>query len=238
MCKKLKVSNGALINKKTRLALGPFLESGDYITLNQLFVIMGVKLRGNDFRLKTWLNKGFPLRYQQRGKKKIRIVKIDEFWKWADENRSLVDFSRLEKNILGIEPDWVKQQRMLDYKVNMLFKRTPWTDMEDKKLLMLLKEYKYTYLDLSKKLHRTSAAIEKRIRDLGYKERPLRADNKKCSAREFEEIISLISQGANYSLISAYLNKSEKAIRGRIYREFGIEDIDEVRKKIKNKEGK
>lgn len=160
---------------------------------------------------------------------------LEEFWEWAEKNRSFIDFSRMEENILGLEPAWVKEQRKIDIKNKTAYKTTPWTDLEDKKLLRLLREFKYSYLDLSKKLNRTCGAILRRICDLGYRERPVKADNHtKWTDDEFSTLSELIKQGLSYSLIAEIIGKSEKAIRGRVYQMYLTENIDKVRAYIGN----
>lgn len=49
-------------------------------------------------------------------KNRFRVIDIDAFWKWAEDNKSILDFSRFEKYGLGAEPDWVDVKRKADYK--------------------------------------------------------------------------------------------------------------------------
>ena len=141
----------------------------------------------------------------------------------------------MEENILGLEPGWVKEQRKIDIETKIAYKKTPWTEIEDKKLLRLLREFKYSYLDLSKKLNRTSGAIQRRICDLGYRERPIKADNHISWTQEESSLIGeLIKQGLSYPLIAEVIGKSEKAIRGKIYNMYLTENLDKVRAYIGN----
>lgn len=201
-------------------------------------IALGLGLSGSGYKEISWIkNRNFPIKYKTNDKCKFKVVYINEFWEWAEKNRSFIDFSKMEENILGKEPDWVKQQRRVDYMATNAYKITPWTAAEDRYLLHLLRKFKYTYLDLSKKLKRTSGAIQRRICDLGYKERPIKADNKIAwTDDEIQQLIELIKQGMNYMLMAEIFNKSDKAIRGKVYREFGSEDLDKVRNALKEGE--
>jgi len=168
---------------------------------------------------------------------RVRVVCIEQFWQWAKKNRSLIDFSKLEENILGAEPEWVKKQRKLDYQTSALFKVTPWTDSEDRKLLLLLKEYKYTYVDLSKKLNRTTGAIQRRIAVLQPRERPIEEDNQiKWTDEECIKLIELINQGAKYPLIADKLTKNDEVVRSKVYHMFKTKNLDKVREILKKED--
>lgn len=39
----------------------------------------------------------------------FKIIYLDEFWKWAEKNRSFLDFSKMEPLALGKEPGWVNE---------------------------------------------------------------------------------------------------------------------------------
>lgn len=226
-------SENAIKIKAQRLGLGAFLEAGDYITFNQLSLVMGSGTIST-YKLTSWVkNRGFPVKSKKVGQNRFRVVYLEDFWKWAEENRAFVDFAKLEKNSLGKEPDWLKEQRKADIKKAMSYKMTPWTPAEDNELKRLLKTYRYTYHDLAKRLSRTCGAIQRRICDLGLKERPLKVDNMiKWTESELSQLAELIKCGMPYSLIAEELNKSDKAIRGKVYAAYKTENLDFVMKMI------
>ena len=78
-----------------RLGLGSFFENGDYVTLNQIYqALRGRNVSG--YQKKSWEeNRGLPVHIKRLSEKRVRVVYIDEFWKWADENRSFIDFSKM-----------------------------------------------------------------------------------------------------------------------------------------------
>lgn len=228
-------TESAVINKKIRLKLGAFLESGEYVTWNQLLKAVGCS-GGNDYKNISWIeNRGFPIKTKRVSNNSFKVVYLEEFWDWAEKNRNFIDFSKMEENILGLEPTWVKQQRKLDYERNQKIKTIPWTKAEDEKLKRLLKEFKYSYIELSKILSRSNGAIQRRILDLKLKERPIKADNLiNWTDDEFATLTELIKKGLSYSLIAEIIGKSEKAIRGRVYQMYLTENIDKIRAYIGN----
>jgi hypothetical protein len=216
--------------KKNRLKLGAFLESGEYVTLNQLFIALG---RGSAHTYSTisWIkNRNLPVKSKTVGKCKFRVVYLEDCWKWAEKNRSFIDFSKVEENILGKEPKWVKEQRKADLLKKSKIIATPWTKKEDTYLHNLLKMFKYSYSDLSKRLHRSEGAIQRRICDLGLKERPLRESSHSIWEEwQLEKLKECINKGYGYELMSDIIGKSVKAIRGKTYVLYGSENLDKVR---------
>ena len=228
----LKRSPNAIIVRKDRLKLGSYLERGEYVTYNQLMSILGISNGASAYRSISWVqNRAFPVREKRVLNNTFRVVCLNEFWKWAEKNRSMINFSRLEPNILGKEPKWVKLQRQLDADD---FKTTPWEKWEDEKLLFLLRKFEYGYYELSLELNRSSGAIERRVIDLGLKERPVKAENHiKWQTSEIEDMKHFISLGYNYKGLAKAIGKSDKAIRGRVYVLYGTENLDKAREIMK-----
>lgn len=231
LCKKLNRTKSAILVRVHRMGLPPFLESGEYITLNQLFVAVTGSMKSYSYKMRSWIeNRGFPVHYKKNDQCTWRVVYIDEFWKWAEKNRSFIDFSKMEPNILGKEPAWVAAQRRQDSKSNANYRKDPWTQREDSLLREYLKQFKYGYAELSKMLGRSAGAIQRRICDLNLKERPIKADNHKSWEEwHFQTLADMIRAGYSYGAIGETLGKSEKAIRGRVYDFYRTENADKVR---------
>lgn len=220
--------------KVARLGLGAFLMNGDYITFNQLLIALGMT-GGTDYMMKSWVqNRGFPIKYKKVNNNSFKVVFLKDFWKWAEKNKNFLDFVKFEENSLGEEPQWAKEKRKHDFMKNSKYINTPWTVVEDRKLEKLLKDYKYTYTDLSKLLRRTNGAIQRRICDIGLKERPLReSPHSVWEEWQLNLLEELINNGVSYEYMSDKIGKSAKAIRGKVYTLFGSENLDKARVKRK-----
>ena len=221
-------SINSIIVRKNRLKLGPFLESGDYVSLNQIskavygYVHKIYKFKTLPFTNKKVLNNHF------------RVISLTDFWKWMKENHQHFDFSRFEENTLGAEPEWVKEKRRRDTKRKLLIKTTPWSASENALLIQYLKQYKYSYKDLSAKLKRSDNAIQRQIITLGLKERPVKAPtHNSWNQKEKDIIVSMIIKGYDYVTITAHMpDRSEKAIRNMIFRIYGTENLTFVRRRL------
>lgn len=236
LCKKLGRSKNAIMVRVFRMGLPPFLESGDYITLNQLIAAVTGSKKTYSYKTISWIEKrGLPVHKKRNNECSWKVVYLDEFWKWAEENRSFLDFSKMEPLILGKEPGWLKEQRRHDFNENARYKKDPWTSHEDSTLKFYLKQHKYGYAELSKMLGRTAGAIQRRICDLGLMERPVKADNHiSWEEGDFQTLADMIREGCSYGAIGEVLGRSEKAVRGRVYDFYRTENADKVRSMLKD----
>ena len=223
--------------KASKLGLGRFLNHGEYVTLNQLYqALFGRNV--STYVLKSWIqDRGMPIHYKKRSNKsRVRIVYLDEFWEWAAKHRSFLDFSQMEEYALGWEPDWVADQRSKDFQKRLSHRTDPWTPLEDQRLRNLLAQNRFTWPEMSKELGRSEGAIARRIRDLKIEGRPIRANPHAGSwTPEAVDVLKAgILNGDPYSLIGQKIGKSEKAVRGYVYRIWNTEVADKVRKMIQD----
>lgn len=217
MAKKLNRPVGGLTDKLGRMKLGAFLENGDYITVHQLFLTIG-RCGGNDYTLKKWLKKGFPVKRKKVHSCSFNIIYLKDFWEWAKVYRMHIDFNKFKRLALGAEPEWVKDQRNADIAFSK-YKLIPWSLTEDNHLKSLLKLYKYTYPQLSTSMSRTEGAIKRRMVDLCIMERPLReSPHGIWSPEQIETVITMYNKGYRSTVISEYIDKSEQAINGKTER--------------------
>ena len=223
--------------KAQRMHLGAALENGDYITLNQLIAAVTGSEKSYSYKMKSWVeNRGLPVHKRKVDKNSFRVVYIDEFWVWAEQNKSFIDFSKMEPMILGKEPEWVDKQRRKDFEAYAIQRKDPWTPTDDERLRFYLKQQKYGYAELSEMLKRSAGAIQQRCIDLGLKDRPVKADNHGSCAlwndAMFDTVAEGINNGDSYSVIAAKIGKSEKAVRGKVYSVYLTENADKIRKMI------
>lgn len=234
ICKKLGRSKCAVRNKVKKLGLGPFLQNGDYITFRQVVDALGYN--GTSGKLvKSWIeNRKFPVRNKKVGRRLVRVVILEEFWRWAEKNQSFLDFSKFEPMTLGVEPNWVKKKREYDIKNKTITQKKLWTQKEDEYLIFLLNQYKYSYKDISQKMNRSEGAINRRIIDLKLKQRPIKADNYTPWTEEEKVLVKkMILEGASYELISRKLNnRGSLCVKSLIARMYKTEALDKVRNKI------
>lgn len=205
--------------KAQKMELGRHLHCGTEITLNELANALG-KGKSYSWLLNRWTRNGLPIKYKKSINKRYRVIDIDDFWKWAEFHRDIIDFSKFEINMLGKEPEWVNEKRRADIAAAR-YKRTPWTTEDDNNLISLLNSYKYSYRDISERLRRTEGAIKRRVLDLGLKQRPLKADNNRLwKEDEVKLLINLRNKGYSPEVISERFGgtRSALAIRGKLER--------------------
>lgn len=237
LSKKLGRTENAIVLKAQRLKLGPYLDaSGRYVSKNYLFKAICGKNSSGGYKNISWIkNKGLVTHKITRYKQTFDVIYLDEFWQWAFNNQSFLDFSNFEEYALGPEPEWVASKRRRDIRDSLKIKKSPWTEGEDKRLTRLLKEHKYGYKELSGLLKRTPSAIQRRICDLGLKERPIKADNHvRWTEQELLQLTMMIKDGCKYREMSEVLNKSSKAVQGLVFRYYLTERLDKVRAFIGN----
>ena len=228
-------SEGAIILRAQRLKLGAFLDAGDYITVNQLFKALGAG-RGDSYKLISWVkNRGLPIKKKKVRNCHFRIIKISDFWKWAHDNMDILDFTKMELYALGDEPEWVAEKRKTDSLRNRTRSLAKWSAVEDQRLEYLLNRKAYTTDQIAEELRRSEGAVVRRISTLKLKTKPLRnSPHTNWTTQELALLRQLISDGHNYQSISREIPRhSEKAIRGKVYLTFCTENLDKVRRIIK-----
>ena len=234
IAKRLGRTRDAVIVRVARLGLGAHLENSAMISFNVLIKELGFS-GGYEWQLQKSTEAGMKIHMQRVKDCSFRMVDIDEFWEFAEKNKHLIDFSRLEENALGAEPDWVKAKRTEDFKRKCVVKphNAKWTEAEDKELLRLLRTYRYTYPEIADRLRRSEGAIQRRVNDLGIKERPLKADNHTLwTEDQIQTLCQMIKDGSNYESMSRVLGKSSKAIRGKVFTVYLTENLAKVSKML------
>ena len=233
IAKKLNRSENSIHIKVQRLGLGAFLESGEYVSWNQFLKALGI-LGGSGYKQISWVrNRSFPIKTKKVNDCSFKVVYLEDWWKWAEQNKYFLDFSSFDNMALGEEPAWVKEKRRHDIEANRKYIKTPWTITEDKQLEKLCTDYKYTYSDISRRMRRTEGAIQRRCNDLKLIARPLRESPRSIwEDWQFTKLEELIDSGVNYEVMSEVIGKSVKAIRGKVYILYGTENLDKVRLKL------
>lgn len=222
IARKLKRTPLAVQLKAQRLKLGDARTHIDGITISQLSQVFDTHYG----IVRNWRDKyGLPVKSKVVANyKPVQYVTYKEFWKWADENRQMLDFARIPKLAIGPEPDWVAEKRKADElrKINKpMPHNTPWSDGDDKKLKWMLEQFKYTYPEISQELQRSQGAVKRRMLDLDIKLRPIHLNNhNKYSQEEVNTLIDMMETGYRFEEIAAELGNGRSALglRGKAER--------------------
>lgn len=213
-------SENAVIVRAQRMGLGAHLNSDYRMPFNQLMVaVFGEHSTG--YTKRRLIEAGLPVKKHRVNKCCFLVICPEDFWEWAEANKSLIDFKNFEPYAIGPEPEWAKVKRKYDQDKAIRTKKNhnqPWTAAEDARLSFLLKKGDRTYRDLQKDLQRTDAAIKRRIGTLGLKERPAREKNRKWTEGEIEVLLRMVEEGANWIQIGDRIGRSALAVRGKYER--------------------
>jgi hypothetical protein len=232
IAKALKRTVNAVKVRAQRLGLGAVLNSGDYVTFNQFIRVFQNCGTTAGYQMQSWVaNRGFPVHTKRVVNNTFRVVYLDEFWIWAEQHRSFLNFSKMEPLALGEEPDWVAAQRKIDAVSFAQQRKDPWTDYEDCRLTYLLMQHKYTWAEMSHELRRSAGAIQRRCCDLRLKERPVRdSPHNPWSDADLQKMADMLRRGCSYAMIGdACGGRSEKAVRGVVFTKYHTENADKVR---------
>jgi len=210
-------SEDAVLVMKNRMGLGAFLANGDYVSYSQLLMaVYGIDNAQSAYRENRKRGGGFPIRKKRVGDCSFKVVYLDDFWKWAEENKRLLDFTKLEENVLGAEPDWAKRKRRIDHECKV--KTDPWTPAEDAKLRRLIGQYKHTYTGIAVELRRSEGGVKRRLCSLGIPGRPLKAENRPWTDEETRILVAMYDDGYSFERIGAKLNRTGLCCRGKLER--------------------
>lgn len=202
--------------KAQRIGLGDPRMNFDGITVSQL-----AKAIGREYNvLKGWIKRyGMPVKKKVFNKAKVLVISYSDFWKWAEEYKELMNFSKMERNILGPEPEWAKVKRKADQlRSQKTWQSVDWTAAEDQRLVQILKT-DITYPELAHLFNRSEASIKRRIHDLNIKIRPVRLNNHiKYTPEEVRTLLNMAQDGYAYETIGRTLGKSALGVRGKLER--------------------
>ena len=220
LAKALGRSENAVVVRARRLGCGAHLAGDTRVSLHQLMLAIYGGVNMGSCTSNRLIREGLPVKWHIVKNNRFRVIDIDDFWKWAEENKSILDFSRFEKYSLGAEPDWVDVKRKADYKKLQLHGQhnAVWTKTEDDKLRYLLDKGTYTYTDLARELRHSEGAVKKRILDLKIDKRPVRVPSRKWTEEEIETLCKMVDQGYDFTLIAEKLNRTALATRGKYER--------------------
>lgn len=197
--KKLKRTESAIKEKCTRLGLTSALSNSGLLNTGDIAKVLGID------RKTVWnfiQYKGLP------AKKKVVLRKgeywridIDDFWKWLEKNKDLVDLSKMEKNILGVEPSWVDIKRKQDSR-NTSRRNKKWTKAE---IDYLKANYKIkTFKEIAAYLNRSLNSVNIKARKLKL----IKVVELNWQPIEVDTLIEMKKQGHTDKVIAEELGRS------------------------------
>ena len=117
IAKKLNRTVSSIKNKAASLGLGAAIENNyNGLTIKDISDLLGINI--NTISV-GWIGLGLKYKVQKISKSKsYRYVEIKDLYEFLEKNQNIWDSRNLEKNILGVEPDWLKEKRKLDKEKN------------------------------------------------------------------------------------------------------------------------
>ncbi|NGT65557.1 hypothetical protein [Clostridium perfringens] len=203
--------------KASYLKLGKWIDNIQYIKFRELIMALGYSESGYCYLKKKFKLLNFPMMSKKVSKMKVEVVDIEEFWKWAEKNKSELNFANFNEGVLGKEPNWVKEKRKSDQinpaKVNV---KKRWTKEEDNLLIAKVKSNTYTYKMISEDLFRTESAIKRRLMDLNVPYRPIPEGWKPWSEEEENKAIMLREKGYDCFAIGRILGRTQMSVDDKL----------------------
>ena len=215
IAKKLKRSISAIKLRTYRLGLDEFYAAGDLLLVRDLIEALGYSY--TEYVINKFKEYGLPIRYVGYNKRRYRKISIDDFWKWSEFNKDVVNFAFFEENNLGKEPKWVKEKRRID-KTNYANKRVFWTREQEFLLISKARTGRYTYADLASDFNRSEQAVRRKLFDLGEPPIAKKRKRERYSKEEEQKILEMREQGFDFSIIARQLKRSESGIKDKYNR--------------------
>lgn len=171
IARRLKRSPHAVRSKLNRLGHTSIRELNGSMSLTRLAEILDV----SRCVIKRWIDDyGLPAHqrnyYYYSCKKVHYSIYPDEFWKWAENHRELINFRKIAPYSLLPEPEWLEEERRKNKMIPIKDQKN-WTKDDDEKLLTLFYSG-LKYKEIGLELGRSTRSVQSRmarIRKLGNK---------------------------------------------------------------------
>lgn len=156
----------AIMRRLERLGASKHAETGT-ISANQLAKALNVDSKTITTHIKKKNLPAFKFRItkERKADNSPYYIQIERFWKWAENNKDLYNWTRYERKSLLPEPDWLDEAIEQSKKIPKN-RRKPWTSNEDKKLWHLYYEKGMLQKDIAKIMGRSVNGIERRLNRL------------------------------------------------------------------------
>lgn len=141
--------------KIKRLGLSNTKSFTGQLTMHELATLLKIDPKS----VKLWID-NHGLRYTKkatRNTRKFYFIKPEDFWDWAKNNKSRIDFSKIEKNAIVPEPCWVEGERSKQKRVNY----RAWTTVEINSMIELVATGT-PFSVIGKRLNRSPISIQRK----------------------------------------------------------------------------
>lgn len=114
--------------------------------------------------------KNFRSNYSAKDGKKISkrlfyYIDVKQFWKWAENNKDLINWYQVPYLALPPEPEWLEDRRKEDY-YKWVARPRPWTPEQDSQLWALYYREGIPQKKIANIMSRSKNGIEKRLKKL------------------------------------------------------------------------
>lgn len=165
IAKKMKRTVFSIKVKAVRMGLGAMIRNNyDVITVSDMVDLLNVT---RDRITDRWVKLGLKLKkIKLTNKMSYYTINWKDLMDFLETNQNEWDSRNVEKNMLGLEPEWLQEKRKRDTLENPLWYRK-WTEDEIKKAESLFKNGK-AYQEISSIIDRSEWAVANLLRNLGY----------------------------------------------------------------------
>ena len=165
IAKTMKRTVFAIKVKAVRMGLGPMIRNNyELITVSDISDLLNVT---RDRITTTWVKLGLKLKQKKlTSNASYYVITWNDLMTFLEVNQNEWDSRNVDINMLGVEPDWLKEKRIRDKEENPLWYRY-WTSEEIEQVENLFKDGK-TYLEIANILNRSEWAVANLLRSMGY----------------------------------------------------------------------
>lgn len=144
-----------------------------------------------------------------REKRKFWFIDVEEFWEWAEQNKERIDFSKIERNVLIPEPEWLEEEIRNPSKFL-------WTPLKETELIRLM-SLKRTHKEISEELGITLNQIRNKLQSLRAQGRLAKTIRLHWSEKEMNLFYTLEKQGFDDDYIAHELGRDRKQVVDKRY---------------------
>lgn len=169
MARRLKRSEGSILRKLERMNCSDRYMMIGTISVNMLSNCLGVEFRKISRHIER---DGLPANRYSLSSRKVKRknfhIKIEEFWKWAENFQDEFDWRKYERLSLLPEPEWLEEAILKSERIPRNSRRS-WTTGEEELLWSLYYTDGKSQKDIAKKLERSVSSVQKKLKRLRSK---------------------------------------------------------------------